>query len=143
MKIAVGDLNDRFFKEKAEKERSGRTATEERMALLRVLAANKLPPEVTIMHMGITANPHHDTAGIQHFFQYELYPWIADYTTLRGAIHLMRSDGCAGQMKSGRHFRFISNFHTFLWALTMRLIWTHFESCHGKDLSVTNNADRC
>ena len=73
----------------------------------------------------------------------QLYPWIADCTTLRGAIHLMRSDGCAGQMKSGRHFRFISNFHTFLWVLAMRLIWTHFESCHGKDLSVTNNADKC
>ena len=43
----------------------------------------------------------------------QLYPWIADCTTLRGAIHLMRSDGCAGQMKSGRHFRFISNFQHF------------------------------
>ena len=136
MKISVGDLNDKFFEGRAERSGSGRTAAGERMEVLRVLAANKLPPEVTVMHMGITADAHHDTAGIQHFFQHHLYPWLAKYTTLRGAVQLMRSDGCAGQMKSGRHFRFISNFHCNVdWNLEMKLIWTHFESCHGKDLS--------
>ena len=58
------------------------------------------------------------------------------FTTLQGATHIVRSDGCAGQMKSGRHFRFISNFHTYTgWNLGITLIWTHSESCHGKDLS--------
>jgi hypothetical protein len=37
---------------------------EERMEALRVCAENKLPPELIVMHMGITENPHHDTAGI-------------------------------------------------------------------------------
>jgi hypothetical protein len=34
------------------------------MEALRVCAENKLPPELIVMHMGITENPHHDTAGI-------------------------------------------------------------------------------
>ena len=88
--------------------------------------------------MGITSNryPHHDAAGIQHFFRYDLYPWLAEYTRLRGARHLVRSDGCSGQMKSGRHFRFIANFHTNTdWNLQIILIWSRSESCHGKDLS--------
>ena len=106
------------------------------MAVLRVLAENHLPPEVTIMHIEITANPHHDTAGIQHFFQHNLYPWLKQHTTLQGVWHIVRSDGCAGQMKSGRHFRFVSNFHTYTdWNMQITLVWSHSESCHGKDLS--------
>ena len=35
------------------------------MEALRVCVENKLPPELIVMHMGITENPHHDTAGIQ------------------------------------------------------------------------------
>ena len=62
-------------------------------------------------------------------------PWLELHTTLRGAHLLVRSDGAAGQMKSGRHFRFIASFHTFDWSMGMVLIWSHFESCHGKDLS--------
>jgi hypothetical protein len=39
-------------------------------------------------------------------------------------------------MKSGRHFRFIANFHAqTAWNLGNTLIWSHSESCHGKDLS--------
>ena len=66
MKVAVSKLQDSFA-EHAKLRGFGLTAPEERMAVLRVLAENHLPPEVTIMHIGITANPHHDTAGMQHF----------------------------------------------------------------------------
>ena len=136
MKIAVQNLNDTFFAKQAKLNKSGRTAAEERMEALRVLAENHMPPEVIIiMHAGVTSNPHHDTAGIQHFFQYNLYPWLKGNTNLKGAHHVVRSDGCAGQMKSGRHFRFVANFHTFTWNLEITLVWSHSESCHGKDLS--------
>ena len=56
------------------------------------------------MHFGITSNPYHDTAGIQHYFKYNLYPWLEKFTNPVGAVHVVRSDGCSGQMKSGRHF---------------------------------------
>ena len=136
LKVPVSKLRDEFFADRAEKSGSGRSAREERMEVLRALAEFKLPPEIIVMHMGITSNPHHDTAGIQHFFRYHLYPWLAKYTLFRGARHLVRSDGCSGQMKSGRHFRFIANFHTHTdWNLGTVLIWSHSESCRGKDLS--------
>ena len=64
MKVAVSKLKDSSFAEQAQLRGSGLTGPEERMAVLRVLAENRLPPEVTIMHIGVTANPHHDTAGI-------------------------------------------------------------------------------
>ena len=39
-------------------------------------------------------------------------------------------------MKSGRNFRFIANFHTCTdWNMQITLVWSHSESCHGKDLS--------
>jgi hypothetical protein len=136
MKVPVSKLKDSFFAERAHLAKSGRSPMEERMEVLRALAANHLPPEITVMHIGVTSNPHHDTAGIQHFFQHNLYPWLQEHTTLEGARHIVRSDGCAGQMKSGRHFRFIANFHTFVaWNMQITLIWSHSESCHGKDLS--------
>ena len=31
--------------------------------------------------------------------------------------------------------RFIASFHTYDWNLNMHMVWSHFESCHGKDLS--------
>jgi len=136
MKVPLSKLKDSFFAERARLSMSGRSPTEERMEVLHALAANHLPPEITVMHIGVTSNPHHDTAGIQHFLQHNLYPWLQEHTTLEGAYHIVRSDGCAGQMKSGRHFRFIANFHTLIaWNMQITLIWSHSESCHGKDLS--------
>ena len=134
MKIPVQMLNDKFFEERAVYEKTGRLAMQERMECLRVLAANKMPPEVVVMHFGITSNPHHDTAWIQHFFQHNLYPdFFQKYTVSKGARLTVRSDGCAGQMKSGRHFRWIANYHTYDWNLDHILLWTHSESAHGKD----------
>ena len=141
-KIPIQLLNDKFFEERAEKSRSGLSATEERMEALRVCAENKLPPEVVVMHFGITSNPHHDTAGIQHYFKHNLYPWLKKYTNSAGALHIVRSDGCSGQMKSGRHFRWISNFHTEDWNLDHIFVWTHSESAHGKD-RVDSECGRC
>jgi hypothetical protein len=141
-KMPIQLLNDKFFEERAEKSRSGLSAADERMEALRVCAENKLPPEVVIMHFGITSNPHHDTAGIQHYFKHNLYPWLAKYTNSKGAVHIVRSDGCSGQMKSGRHFRWISNFHTEEWNLDHIFVWTHSESAHGKD-RVDSECGRC
>ena len=88
------------------------------------------------MHTSITSKPQHDTIGIQHFFEHNLYPWLKRYTYLQGAHHVVHSDGCAGQMKSGRHFRVVANFHTFkAWNMDITLVWSHSKSCHGNDLS--------
>ena len=32
-------------------------------------------------------------------------------------------------------FRFIASFHTYDWNFNMHMVWSHFESAHGKDLS--------
>jgi hypothetical protein len=64
LQVAISKLTDHFFAERAKESGSGRSAKEERMEALRVCAENKLPPELIVMHMGITENPHHDTAGI-------------------------------------------------------------------------------
>ena len=112
------------------------TPAEQRKRLLETLGEHGLPPGVTIMHALLTPNPHHDTAGVQSFFRHKLYPWLWEITVgLEAAIHYARSDGCGGQFKSGRHFRFISNFSQMEYSKDVRLIWSHFESCHGKDLS--------
>jgi len=141
-KVPIQLVNDKFFEERAKKSKSCLSATEERMEALRVCAENRLPPEVVIMHFGITSNPHHDTAGIQHYFKYNLYPWLEKFTNSVGAVHVVRSDGCSGQMKSGRHFRWISNFHTEDWNLDHVFLWTHSESAHGKD-RVDSECGRC
>lgn len=90
------------------------------------------------MFAGITANQHHDTAGVQHFFENHLFPWFWENTIgLKdsGALFYIRSDGCRAQFKSGRHFRWLSRFPEYEWAGGVRPIHSHFESCHGKDMS--------
>jgi len=142
LKIAVAHLSDDFFKHYPETGATpdGQpvywTPAQQRAELLRTLEQHGHPPEITIMHALLTPNPHHDTAGVQHFFHEQLYPWLwANTVDLEQATHYARSDGCGGQFKSGRHFRFISNFSQSLYNKDVRLIWSHFESCHGKDLS--------
>ena len=132
MKIPIQLLNDKFFEDRAKHSKSGCSAVDERMEALRVCAANHLPPEVVLMHFGMTSNPHHDTAGIQHFFKHNLYPdFFQKYTNSVGARFTIRSDGCAGQMKSARHFRWVANFHTEVeWNMQHLLVWTHSESAH-------------
>ena len=49
LKVAVWHLKDEFFAERAEISGYDRTAAEERMETLRVLAENRLPPEITII----------------------------------------------------------------------------------------------
>ena len=125
MKIAIANLNDTFL------------PADERAALIFMLDEQKLPHEVIIMHALLTPNPHHDTAGVQFFFEKRLFPWLWENTTglQDGGLFYVRSDGCGGQFKSGRHFRFIANFAQYAWARGVRLLWSHFESAHGKDLS--------
>ena len=128
LKIAVENLADSYI------QAQGYT----RASLLAELAKNGKKPEVLIMMCGITSNQHHDTAGVQDFFKRHFYPWLwANSRGLEGNGSKMycRSDGCRCQFKSARHFRFISGFPSYDWARTMMCLWTHFESCHGKDIS--------
>ena len=110
----------------------------EKVKLKKLLLAEGLPPLVTITHVLVTPNPHHDTSTVQHFWKEKLYPWIWENTTgLEGGNMFVRSDNCGGQFKSARHFRFISEHSSLPHSRGMRLLWSHFESCHGKDLSET------
>ena len=109
---------------------------EEKSRLRELLSKEGLPPLVTITHVLITPNPHHDTATVQHFWKEKLFPWIWDNTVgLEGGNMFVRSDNCGGQFKSGRHFRFISEHSSLPHSRGVRLLSNHFESCHGKDLS--------
>jgi hypothetical protein len=108
----------------------------QRVSLLETLEKHVHPPEITIMHALLTPNPHHGPAGVHHFFEHQLYPWLWNYIAgLEHAVHYARSDGVPGHFKSGRHFGFVSNFSQELFSKDIRLVWLHFESCHGKDLS--------
>ena len=116
LKIEVVNLHDDFFRNYPEvlETEHGLVClepAEARKQLLATLEKHGKPPEVTIMHALLTPNPFHDTAGVQNFFERQLYPWLWLNTIgLEAAIHHARSDGASGQFKSGRHFRFISNF---------------------------------
>ena len=126
MKIAVANLNDKFFEDYGLS----------RAATLETLSKRSLKPEVAIMHSGITQNPHHNTATVQYFIKEKLLPWVWKYTTgLEDAVFYFRSDNCAGQFLSGRHFRFISEWSKMECAKETRCIWSHFEEKHGKDMS--------
>ena len=124
MRIPIDNLKDSYM-----------SATE-KVKLKKLLLAEGLPPLVTITHVLVTPNPHHDTSTVQHFWKEKLYPWIWENTTgLEGGNMFVRSDNCGGQFKSARHFRFISEHSSLPHSRGMRLLWSHFESCHGKDLS--------
>ena len=108
---------------------------DEKLRLKALLKAQGLPPLVTITHVLVTPNQHHDTSTVQHFWKQKLYPWIWENTKgLEGGQMFVRSDNCGGQFKSARHFRFISEHSSMPHSKGMRLLWSHFESCHGKDL---------
>ena len=109
---------------------------EEKAKLKQLLEDEGLPPLVTITHVMISPNPHHDTSVVQHFWKEKLMPWVWENTQgLEGGNMFVRSDNCGGQFKSARHFRFISEFSSTAFSRGMRLLWSHSEPCHGKDLS--------
>jgi hypothetical protein len=126
MRIPIDNLSDAHM------------PADEKARLKQLLSNEGLPPLVTITHVLVTPNPHHDTAAVQHFWKEKLYPWMWENTVgLEGGCMFVRSDNCGGQFKSGRHFRFISEHSSLPHSKGMRLLWSHFESCHGKDLSGT------
>ena len=101
-----------------------------------LLKTEDLPPLVTITHVMVSPNPYHDTAVVQYFWKNRPFPWIWENTVgLEGGDMFVRSDNCAGQFKSGRHFRFISEHSSLPHSRGMKLLWSHSEPCHGKDLS--------
>ena len=79
---------------------------------------------------GISPDPHHTTAFVQHFHQHHLGPWMAQNSPLAKRKHFIRSDGCTDQFKCGRHFRWLSQ-RTESGGIPIE--HSHSESCHGKD----------
>ena len=124
MRISIDNLKDSFM------------SVGEKGRLKKLLKEQGLPPLVTITHVMVSLNPHHDTPVVQYFWKNKLYPWIWENTVgLEGGNMFVRSDNCGGQFKSGRHFRFISEHSSLPHSRGMKLLWSHSESCHGKDLS--------
>jgi len=108
-------------------------SAEEKARLVQVFEDNDLPPVLTICTFGISPDQGHDTAFVQHYHEKKLYPWLHENCH---PIHmyLMRSDGCTGQFKCGRHFRWLS-CHTSKHPQEVVICHSHSESCHGKDIS--------
>jgi len=108
-------------------------ASGERRSLQKLFDDNHLPHVLTICTFGISPDQGHDTAFVQKYHGDKLYPWLAENCH---PIHtyLMRSDGCTGQFKCGRHFRWLST-HSTTQQAEIKLVHSHSESCHGKDIS--------
>ena len=124
MRVRVDNLKDTFMS-------AGEKAKSKAM-----LKGQGLPPLITITHAMVSPNPHHDTSVVQHFWKHKLMPWIWEHTQdLEGGNMFVRSDNCGGQFKSARHFRFISEFSNAEHSRGMKMLWSHSEPCHGKDLS--------
>ena len=124
MRIPIDNLKDSFM------------SAEEKTKLKAMLHEQDLPPLITITHVMVSPNPHHDTSVVQHFWRHKLMPWIWENTVgLEGGNMFVRSDNCSGQFKSARHFRFISEFSNSDCSRGMKMLWSHSEPCHGKDLS--------
>ena len=79
---------------------------------------------------GISPDPHHTTAFVQHFRNHKLLPWMAQNFPHAKRQQFIRSDGCTGQFKCGKHFRYISSSTE---KGLLPLDHSHSESCHGKD----------
>ena len=79
MRIPIDNLKDSFMSV-GEKER-----------LKKLLKEQGLPPLVTITHVMVSPNPHHDTAVVQYFWKNKLYPWIWENTVgLEGGNNYVR-----------------------------------------------------
>ena len=64
MRIPIDNLADSFM------------PSEEKERLKELLKEEGLPPLVTITHVMVSPNPHHDTAVVQYFWKNRLFPWI-------------------------------------------------------------------
>ena len=110
-------------------------SAERKVELVKLCEKNNLPPLLTIPVFCVSPDLHHDTAFVQTFMEEKLYPWMAENFPKATRMHFMRSDGCAGQYKCGRHFRWVSNHRHNVKCRGIPMQHSHFESCHGKDLS--------
>ena len=108
-------------------------AQEERTKLEKLFLDNNVPPVLTICTFGVSPDQGHDTAFVQHFHHKHLEPWLQSNCNPIQVL-LMRSDGCTGQFKCGRHFRWLST-HSCTHSAQMKIQHSHSESCHGKDMS--------
>ena len=112
-------------------------SAERKLELVAFCKQQGLPPLLTIPFFGISPDLHHDTAFVQTFHEMPggFYSWMAINFPDAERMHFLRSDGCAGQYKCGRHFRWISNHRHRVGCRGIPIQHSHFESCHGKDLS--------
>ena len=92
-----------------------------------------VPPVLTICTFGVSPDQGHDTAFVQHYHLTHVEPWL-ESNCHPIQVYLMRSDGCTGQFKCGRHFRWLST-HSCRHEGQMKIQHSHSESCHGKDMS--------
>jgi hypothetical protein len=94
MRIPIDNLKDSYM------------LVEEKAKLKGMLEKEGLPPLITITHVMVSPNPHHDTAVVQHFWKTKLMAWVWENTQgLENGHMFVRSDNCGGQFKSARHFR--------------------------------------
>ena len=103
---------------------------EKKKKLHQLFKDNNQPPILCISIFGLSPDPHHTTAFVQHFHEKHLIPWVRKNFPLAKRKQFVRSDGCTGQFKCGRHFRWISQ-RTEAGGIVIE--WSHSESCHGKD----------
>ena len=98
-----------------------------------LFAEHDVSPVLTICTFGISPDQGHDTAFVQHYHEKHLYPWLEE-NCHKIDTYMMRSDGCTGQFKCGRHFRWLAT-HSTTNMKQIKVVHSHSESCHGKDMS--------
>ena len=108
-------------------------SVQERQSLEKLFDDNLLPRVLIICTFGISADQGHATAFVQKYHEDKLYSWLVDNCHDHPIhLYLMRSDGCTGQFKCGRHFRWRST-HSSKNPQEMKVWHGHSESCHGKE----------
>lgn len=103
---------------------------EEKQKLHQLFKENNLPPILTISLFGLSPDPHHTTAFVQHFHEAHLIPWMRENFPGARRVHFVRSDGCVGQFKCGRHFKWVSSRSE---SGSTPKNHSHSVTAHGKD----------
>jgi hypothetical protein len=80
-----------------------------------------------MLHFYISDDRAHDTHYVQHYFD-KFYDSLKEHE-IRFDRHWIRSDGCAGELKSSRSFYWLCRLHK---KFNITHCWTLFETSHGK-----------
>ena len=68
----------------------------EKAKLHKLFKENGKPPILMVSTFGISPDPHHTTAFVQHYHKKHLAPWLTKNFPLANRVHFLRSDGCVG-----------------------------------------------